>query len=43
MNITSPKYFREQSKDKTVPFNKSSTKIKTDGAEDKQLTIKLLA
>lgn len=41
--ITSPKYFREQSKDKTVPFNKSSTKIKTDGAEDKQLTIKVLA
>lgn len=41
--ITSPKYFREQSKDKTVPFNKSSTKIKTDDVEDKQLTIKLLA
>lgn len=41
--ITSPEYFREQSKDKTVPFNKSSTKIKTDDVDSMQLTIKLLA
>lgn len=43
-HITSPEYFRNQSKDNTIPFNEENVMINIDDdVEDKQLTIKLLA
>ena len=42
-HITSPDYFRNQSKDNTIPFNEENVMINIDDVEDKQLTIKLLA
>lgn len=42
-HITSPEYFKNQSKDNTIPFNKENVMINIDDVEDKQLTIKLLA
>jgi predicted transcriptional regulator len=42
-HITSPEYFKNQSKDNTIPFNEENVMINIDDVEDKQLTIKLLA